>query len=1712
MATAVVETPSPSIAIDVAIGSGFQQAAYSVVPTATPTIRIRLSDLVPTAVTVTVDDARSDGPVNVSSEFEAGLLASGHRAQATLTVSPGQTRISVSVAGSHGTVKASAVMLNVPPGLLTVASATHFKPVIDKTARMDYEGGTVLLMFSMKSGLPPINALLRAEHLEPLDYIGEIDMVRARITSGLSPPAEVKRIGKRTGLLAAGPNMETQTLDVSGEDMPERLRDGYRGTAGAACAAGATLYGCITPGLATDFRQHFLMDTFAALRLVDVIHGRAGAAWPGANAGIAIVDIGLGNGVVPAAGATTAADVPPAAIFNITDLAAAGAPQTFNANGVQVLPAGAPPNTLATIPDRIGARAHGTPVTAAAASRGDSVGGNPHILGTGRDAQVRPIRIPSGVPGGLALLIIGVVNAGIDPGVDVINLSQGIPAVRYPVNPATGLPIPGGAAIPIVVPAGTIAQLRAMAVQSSLGFADVGRDGNPLTVDADGSQGNGVWDGPLVPGGPSEPYADRNGNGTWDVDDGTILVNAGGEDVLPYPPRTGQGADRMGNGWPESLAPTVPRGPGSLNFMAVSASGTADNFTEPEHLAAFSDYGAHISVAALGEHVDLPDNTGVLRIKDGTSFSAPQVAGIAAEIDYLEKNTHAAGARFTPRQVIELIEATADDLGSLANRATVGIPRPNDNPGNGRDVYFGNGRANAWKAMLAEVNRGVSDVKLTNLVGPPLPPVMVPAFPDLAVIDDAHTQWYGFKVLTSVLGATAWIDGHQLQESAAIEPGPSAAAPAAGAHATLTPDITAYAGVRSNNVTRIGVPNEDPMKGIVPVGNGGGVAGGSGGGTYVMTFSIERSCHAAADVACLVNPDGSLRTLSLRLPGQTAVDAPFYNLRLDLPSMRAGHVAGVVFDDFVFTLTPPDYNDRPGPAASAINSSLEWLGRPDWRNFQAVSPEESPTDPSDPDGRVNLTDNDRHDDGVVFYPTTIKPGNRAIGRFTACVSDPNSGRYNATPPRSLYVNGWIDWNGNGTFEPAERIVNMALDPRTWAGGLASATGRCGTYDFNFLVPAAITKGDLWARFRLDYGENAGAGVAGQLFPSEAGLAGPVGATRYGEVEDYRIGSDFGDAPDVGHGDYPTLKVNAGARQLDDTSEWIGATVTREPDACLTHAQAVADQDPKPNLGFEEDGCNLSDGDGGDDSVVGVSSTDLSVVFTAHSTISTTGYDEGGPDAPTPVVVTSLDSDCTVKPFQLLSTPTASAGKGRYTAVPVDDDRDGRLDEDPIDGVDNDHDGRVDEDPPGIRPLIANIWVDWNNDGSWSQPGDWVLQNAVIAPETFGADGKYTLGEPFVDLNHDGVRESNEPFTDVAGKDTKAFTCRFPRPPGADGQIGWTRIRLSYAELADGTIPASGGVPSERLVDAGVAHATEAARADAGPMGGALFGEVEDYPGFGPPPNLTIPVLVMDGGTFAQLEGAKLELFNGPGCTGTPIATGTSAANGLFDFGGLGPSVYSVRETPPASFDPTQQCLPVDLGNLPKQPTTVLNRNAEAVGDPFPPAGTDSFSSFARVHVHINGVGDFAVTLNGPTTIQRGPVQLGQNELRVIQTGMTQLELAGPIEVKGESIGTLSVNVSPTKPSLGLITQNAPGSDFPALSSFDLYLQFTTPLGVLHNDDPIHMHATITDIPPIFTVYNPENEPIPLKSNDGTVVGEIDHAAHVPVPKNEFGIVFENTGQ
>ncbi|UCF05202.1 MAG: S8 family peptidase [bacterium] len=896
--------------------------------------------------------------------------------------------------------------------------------------------------------------------------------------------------------------------------------------------------------------------------------------------------------------------------------------------------------------------------------------------------------------------------------------------------------------------------------------------------------------------------------------------------------------DADNDGFPDPAEDT--NGNGDLDIMpdllmAVSATDIInDNFkgTDPgnnisdisgwETFCDFSNRGDRISVSAAGGQSRwYYDTRGVAAhagrgtagnapvgnefIVAGTSFSAPTVAGLAAEMIYFDQVLRNANAGLTGNalltrrlQIVEMIEATADDLGTSNIGNGTNTESPNDEAGNGLDEAFGHGRINAWKAMLAVANDGISKQ----------PGRTSAAFPSLSILPDADTEWYGFEIITSVKGATVWIDGIKQTDAGATIPN--------------TPDATAYKGVIQDRVVYRGIdinsdgnPDEDPTSGIVPIGNDGG--------EYYATFSIERG-----DIAG--------KTLSLRRPGETEDDPPFYNLRLELDKMREGKVPGVIFDDFVFEITPTDFGDAQDVAkryptilssdgAHSLNSNLEWFGRAGSAAFTvndlSVSPEpnafeeEYPDATIDPDGTMNLGrkrteyDLDRFDHGVRFYPLQYKPGSNGIVEFVVCVADMASGRYVDDPDKSLYVNAWIDWNTNRVWEEGaalkEHIINgLRIDPSnnfafTEPPGidvtLLGTGANWAKYKVEFPV-GDINLQKIFARFRLDYGENAGQNDpshAGEpSFQSDPKLDLVKGPSRFGEIEDYLIGSDFGDAPDpfMGAGKYPTKKENQGARHLHIYWERLGAWwpgLLRPPQAITGKAtreiDAIdldTDEDIHPNL-------NPEDTDEGDYAIHPPTFTFRPGVphpykITVTSSISSRGFDNSGSAG-----VMTLGDDCELVAIGAPAKPTPgmSQGRGRYSAGNAQ------------------------------KRLYLHGWADWDGDGEFETAEGEKFLHAPVDPETFGPDGKYTLGEWFEDTNHNGVWDNGENYDDIAGIDAKAFDCEITMPDSVFFPDFYIRFRLDYGE--DGT-----------TVDLADAHIAEVGRTLNEEKGGALYGEVEDH--------------------------------------------------------------------------------------------------------------------------------------------------------------------------------------------------------------------------------------------------------------------------------------------
>lgn len=223
---------------------------------------------------------------------------------------------------------------------------------------------------------------------------------------------------------------------------------------------------------------------------------------------------------------------------------------------------------------------------------------------------------------------------------------------------------------------------------------------------------------------------------------------------------------------------------------------------------------------------------------------------------------------------------------------------------------------------------------------------------------------------------------------------------------------------------------------------------------------------------------------------------------------------------------------------------------PEWDAENRAAPiGGAPTIPPDPDGQPNLTDSDRADDGVQFltplmWSPDAGPANTAVVRLFvdtqnainlgARNTDANDGRYpqpdgtvnNPTPgvaapadDKFLWLNLWIDFNRNGTWDDAgERVLALRINPGAWISpGANPLPQRGAVYTIKFPMPkrpANVQLGTSWARTRLDYGENAGTPLiaTANLRPTTDPAVGFVDTAPGGMV---RLYSDAGGLDNAG---------------------------------------------------------------------------------------------------------------------------------------------------------------------------------------------------------------------------------------------------------------------------------------------------------------------------------------------------------------------------------------------------------------------------------------------------------------------------------------------------------------------------------------------------------------------------------------------------------------------
>ncbi len=137
-----------------------------------------------------------------------------------------------------------------------------------------------------------------------------------------------------------------------------------------------------------------------------------------------------------------------------------------------------------------------------------------------------------------------------------------------------------------------------------------------------------------------------------------------------------------------------------------------------------------------------------------------------------------------------------------------------------------------------------------------------------------------------------------------------------------------------------------------------------------------------------------------------------------------------------------------------------------------------PTVDSDPDGQPTLPadgddvlDGSDDEDGITFQSALI-PG------LQTCI---DATLTNTAGVQGAFLDGWIDFNANGMWEPHEHLWNNTSQPL-----LAGSNILC------FDIPAGASRGQTYARFRLSDG--------GGMMPDGPGPA--------GEVEDYQVYIEF----------------------------------------------------------------------------------------------------------------------------------------------------------------------------------------------------------------------------------------------------------------------------------------------------------------------------------------------------------------------------------------------------------------------------------------------------------------------------------------------------------------------------------------------------------------------------------------------------------------------------
>jgi len=210
-----------------------------------------------------------------------------------------------------------------------------------------------------------------------------------------------------------------------------------------------------------------------------------------------------------------------------------------------------------------------------------------------------------------------------------------------------------------------VAGIAASLTNNGIGGAGVGWDARVMPVKALGSAGNGG----LAAIANAVVWAADHEADVINMSLGGFFTSRALQDAVAY--AIGRNVSVIAAAGNESTSNLTY--PASYpNVVGVAAT------TQSDTRANFSNFGSYVDVAAPGVGILSTVRGGSYQAWSGTSMASPVVAGIAALLK-------GQGPCRTPQRIEEILEQTADDIGSR-----------------GPDQYFGAGRVNAGRALALE--------------------------------------------------------------------------------------------------------------------------------------------------------------------------------------------------------------------------------------------------------------------------------------------------------------------------------------------------------------------------------------------------------------------------------------------------------------------------------------------------------------------------------------------------------------------------------------------------------------------------------------------------------------------------------------------------------------------------------------------------------------------------------------------------------------------------------------------------------------------------------------------------------------------------------------------------------------------------------------------------------------------------------------------------